>query len=772
MKNENIGLSNQDGEVVALKRVGIQVTIQHLLIETDVRQEYRNDLDHNIEAVYTFPVPVGAVLLGFEINLGDKTYHGQVVERIIAEVQYEEAIEQGNSAFRLQKVGEGMFTASLGNINAGETLHVRYRYAQTLTWNGTHLPVRIPTVLAPRYGVPIHIEPWQHPETSVIAAYPLDVTVTVFGELARGVFSCASHGVETEAKENETIIRLVKGATLDRDFVLDISSDNNRPLVSLATQDNESVAVTSFLPQLKDSTERPPQAFVIVVDCSGSMNGDSITQAKAALMLILDQLRPEDGFEIIAFGTEQRPFTGHVVAATRKNRELATRFVDVLVADMGGTEMAQALDLALRTKSPIKSCDLLLITDGEVWNIESTVEAAKKLERRIFTVGVGSAVAEDTVRKLAENTGGACELVAPNEDMTHRITRHFERMRQMRVMSVVIDWSQAPLWQAAVREGALFVGDTHTVFAGFGENKPTGEVKITLHFENGAETTQSIGFSGTEGLEQSTIIRMGAAQRIRTLPQADRIPLALKYQLLSDDTDFLIVVERGESMKAADLPQLHVVPNMLATGWSGVGSALDRSAVINRSNSSVPYEANFAQIDAPAKMRKRFDPSVDSTSYVSRAAHFEERRSSGKNHRVEGESVLTPLQFIMALNAKSRWTFTSWCPSTLSQLRKQSLPESVIEALEELMSLGWGEQEVVLAFLCILQQSAVGQTFSGKCTNQLGKLSLKVGIPTEIMEYLADRVGGLNYDAWDLHDVPLIPQPAFLGIRKFLRNKT
>jgi predicted metal-dependent peptidase len=55
-----------------------------------------------------------------------------------------------------------------------------------------------------------------------------------------------------------------------------------------------------FFPGLR----RPrPLNLAIVVDCSGSMQGDSIAQARQAVARILDALQPQDRLTMIAFGT-------------------------------------------------------------------------------------------------------------------------------------------------------------------------------------------------------------------------------------------------------------------------------------------------------------------------------------------------------------------------------------------------------------------------------------------------------------------------------------
>ena len=169
--------------------------------------------------------------------------------------------------------------------------------------------------------------------------------------------------------------------------------------------------------------------LTIVVDCSGSMSGDSIEQVRIAGERILDSLRPGDLFDIVAFGTSHHVLFGREMAASPTNVARARDFVRHLDADMGGTEIESALRAAYGIAGePGMPRDLLLITDGEVWDTDAAVAEARASGHRIFTVGVGSSVAEPFVRALAQATGGACELVTPREDMAERIHRHFQRI--------------------------------------------------------------------------------------------------------------------------------------------------------------------------------------------------------------------------------------------------------------------------------------------------------------------------------------------------------
>ncbi|SPD75429.1 hypothetical protein PITCH_A580032 [uncultured Desulfobacterium sp.] len=65
--------------------MGIELLIQlvvlnNLLSEAYLTQVYQNQEEKPIEAVYTFPLPSRAVLLGVKITIGERKLQGVVVE--------------------------------------------------------------------------------------------------------------------------------------------------------------------------------------------------------------------------------------------------------------------------------------------------------------------------------------------------------------------------------------------------------------------------------------------------------------------------------------------------------------------------------------------------------------------------------------------------------------------------------------------------------------------------------------------------------------------
>jgi Ca-activated chloride channel family protein len=90
---------------------------------------------------------------------------------------------------------------------------------------------------------------------------------------------------------------------MDRDFILNVKAPQATRSFALCGQDGDGLAaVASFQPFFPGLQQPRPLNLAIVIDCSGSMQGDSMEQAKQALEGILDGLQPHDRITLIAFG--------------------------------------------------------------------------------------------------------------------------------------------------------------------------------------------------------------------------------------------------------------------------------------------------------------------------------------------------------------------------------------------------------------------------------------------------------------------------------------
>lgn len=109
-------------------------------------------------------------------------------------------------------------------------------------------------------------------------------------------------------------------------------------------------------------------AQVIMIDCSSSMGGEKITEAKRATALAVDLLRDGVAFAVVAGTTSARmvyPADHRMVLATSATRDEARAAIRQLLAD-GGTAIGTWLELAntLLAGQHAKVKHAILLTDG------------------------------------------------------------------------------------------------------------------------------------------------------------------------------------------------------------------------------------------------------------------------------------------------------------------------------------------------------------------------------------------------------------------------
>jgi len=581
------GMISRDGNPVPLKAVDITVAIQDLFAEVAISHDYANREATDIEVSYTFPVPEDAVLMGIEARIGEREIIGQVAARSEAESRYEDAIAEGDSAILLQEVRPGLHSLSLGNLRPNERARISYHYALALRWNGDRVALRLPTTIAPKYGDPaeLGLQPYQSLDADPFYTCRVNISASVSGLLADARVSSPSHAIERAMESTGLKISLKDSDhSTDRDFVLNFRLQADQKCAATICPDIEGfAAMLSYCPSVAQPTSRAALNFVVVVDCSGSMSGDSIRQAGKALAKIATSLSPKDRVNIILFGTEVRSiFSGQVVVNTDTKNQIR-RLARGLQADMGGTELVGALQAACRSFSNEEAGDILLITDGAVYAEDQITQLVTQYPHRIFCVGVGSAVSEGVLRNLSQKTGGSAEFVSPNEVMAERITRHFERIRSGRINRLTVLWPQAESDRLPLSE-AIYNGDTVNLYYWF-DKKPSGTARIITEIEGGAVKELEVAISQRPRQDALTsklarndapesIARFAAAQRLKaTDDRAIGCPIAIDYQLISSWTNFVAVDKRESDDKAGAMPELRKVPQVLAAGWGGVSTA-------------------------------------------------------------------------------------------------------------------------------------------------------------------------------------------------------
>lgn len=603
-------LTTTQGRPVPLTGIHADVAITELLMETKLKQSFVNVEDAAIEAVYTFAVPVDAVLLGLNLRIGDQDLLGKVLDAEKAQESYEDVLLEGDGAGLLEQAAEGLMTLSVGNLLPGQTAQIQLRFGQLLRFTEDIVRVHLPLTIAPRYGSPslAGIQPHQEPVYDMDNGAGFSLALAVEGILATGTLDCPSHLLALK-KDATTMMGALRQeqVPLDRDLVLVFTPHSASASFALRAQDTDGEAILLGLrPTSPEGVAPAPVNLKILVDCSGSMTGDSMEQARKGLRRVLQSLRPEDSFSLTTFGSHFQHHHKAMVPATEQNISLALSLLDRMDADMGGTELGNALHavyaIAVNQRKETGMtpgrreeafagpyADVLLITDGEVDEGSALLRQAEASGHRVFTVGVGSSVCEPVVRGLADVSRGFCELVSPNENMASAIHRQFQRMTVPQARVTGLRWPTAQGTSPSInprllvpKSPCLFAGDT-TYQAAFMDapNVLDGQIAVDLDW-GGVSQKIEVEVKGKSANSHKmhvepealpTVTRMAAAMALKETTDAEQAKaLALRYQLVSKHTSYLVVFAHAE--KNQQLPVLRTVPQTLAAGWGGMGSVL------------------------------------------------------------------------------------------------------------------------------------------------------------------------------------------------------
>ena len=582
---KQIGLHAQDMEAnIGLVSAHVTGRLNGLVAQIKVRQVYKNWSDDNVECVYTFPLGWQSVLLGMRVELNGKSMTGTVKPKKVAEAQYEEAISSGDLPVMLERSGKDLYTANIGNIQTGDEVVIELDYAQILKAEDGAIRFSLPTTIAPRYGdasaagLKLH----QQAEANPQAEHRLFLNLELSENLSQGTVYSPSHEIQLSRQGNQCSLKLEGAAWLDRDFVLVIDrlGDMNFAVAAHdSARPGEATVLTGGVYRPTGFEKQHPISIKVLVDCSGSMQGDSIEQAKDCLNWLFGQLNNTDQVSFTRFGSTVHHDHSELKPCTLIYRQLLKASSRRLNADLGGTEIDDALKEVIAIESGLpeesKNAVILLITDGEVWNIEEIIATVRASGQRIYAVGVGSAPSESLLNDMADVTGGASEMVTPLESMHKAVERLLIKIRHTQAIEQEVACEAPIVWQSKsaghAASGSSLMSWTQINTQGTALDEL--EVVQTV-YPNGQTTPCPVIWDGSLDLS-----RIAAALRLNDLTKAkDRERLAVEYQLVTSETNLILVHERTENEKADDMPELHQVKPMLAAGWSGNGVAAYRRA--------------------------------------------------------------------------------------------------------------------------------------------------------------------------------------------------
>ncbi|MBN2090603.1 VWA domain-containing protein [candidate division KSB1 bacterium] len=427
--------SNQTYDKMSMRKVDVQATIQDQIAATHIDQTFFNEMNQQVEAVFVFPLPEGAVVTELVYWFNGKRYVGYVREKQEAIADYNNKIRQYLDPALLQYLGNNLFRLNIAPINARTEVRFEITYTQLLNYD---------------FG---KISYLFFLKTTALSPTPLE-RVSLKVDLKT---QAPLKFVHSPTHENSTATQMTKIS--DFQYQIVFGDENFHPdsdfLMEFETvRKGVDIHVLTYTPVPKDSFGRDsfyalwitppdsinteeiiPKNIIFTVDVSSSMEGQRIEQLRSALNNFLNYLLPIDRFNIISFGTHVRSFQPDLVAATPTNLALAKDHVRQLVA-LGLTNINQAVQNSLSQSFQDTTMNIVVfLTDGyPTWDetniakILGNAKNANKKDVHLFSFGVGKDISKALLENLSKDNGGYAQYITSDDSIALMIKNHFNRI--------------------------------------------------------------------------------------------------------------------------------------------------------------------------------------------------------------------------------------------------------------------------------------------------------------------------------------------------------
>lgn len=408
--------------VFSVKYHHVDVFIDGQAATTKVDEIFHNETSRQEEGTYIFPLPKGAAIHKFSMFVGEKEHEGKILDRDEARKLYESIVRQRKDPALLEYIDRNTFRARVFPIPPNGDTRIRLEYTEVIPRTGSIC----------RYVYPL--------STEKFSAKPLDdVRVTIRLKSATPISNIYSPShivnVEQTVPKEALVNWTAKNVKPDQDLILYYSQASGEMALDVLTfreTGKQGYFMLLASPKITES-KVIPKNVVFVLDRTGSMAGDKIDQAKAALKYCLNSLKPEDQFNVIAFNESQETLFAELEKPTKERLRKALSAVDRIDAT-GGTDINDALRAAFaqfrqygQTRNYIVFLTDGLPTVGEQ-SIEKILGNAKEVngsKARVFGFGVGYDVNAHLLDLLGEQSGGTSSYVLPNENIESSVSTFF-----------------------------------------------------------------------------------------------------------------------------------------------------------------------------------------------------------------------------------------------------------------------------------------------------------------------------------------------------------
>lgn len=530
----------------------VQVNIDNQIATTNIDMQFTNEGTALAEGTFLFPLPEGATVDQLIMYIDGEAIEARVLPADEARQIYDEIVRQYRDPALLEFVGTGAIQANVFPIPPGDFRRIQITYAQVLEVDNGLI----------NYTYPIN----SSRAVSGRVIEQMSVSVHVEGNDEIGNIYSPSHEIAI-SRQDDNLGFDAGFESLnfrpDGDFSLFYALVNNEININLLTYRESANSDGFFMLLVQPPISVPdeqilPKDVIVVLDQSGSMQGDKWDQARAAAAYVLENLNEDDRFNVIMFSTGVRIYSDQM-----ENTDIVPEAVDWIDEQFanGGTDINLALTNALEMADPDRNTTVIFLTDGLA--TEGEIDTADILDNigeidqenvRIFTFGVGNNVDTFLLDSIVRDFNGAGSYVRTGERIDEEVASLYNKISAPVLTDISLDLGGVTTdWVYPTQLSDLFAGEQLTIVGRYRDG--ADGVNITLQGEvNGESQTfvySNLEFRNRSGGE-SFIARLWATRRIADMLNSIRlngenselvdsiVDLSVRYGIITPYTSFLI----------------------------------------------------------------------------------------------------------------------------------------------------------------------------------------------------------------------------------------
>ncbi len=461
---------NEDypGLLLRNKTTKVNVKIHGLIAEVVVYQEFVNEWNETVDAVFNFPLPDEARSTELFYWRNDTTF--KAILKVKSQIPNPGTGEGGLAALVNQYIGNHGIKLQLSGITPGMVQKVELHYFTLLNYFQGEC----------RFKYPL--------DTKNFIKYPIDhleLNIDVESRYPIVGFGIPSHPEYTILENSPSHLKLRMRqlkAYLAKNLIFQYKIENNDLDVDFYSSISDSLnghfALFLLPPTQGVSDQTLSKNIVFLLSKSNTMIGYKLDQSIEAIKNSLDLLNSEDSFNILLFDSYAENWRSHLVQATPQNIEEAKTYLDG-ISGGGGNRLDYGLELALdQFQDSNRPNVILAFTDGRSPLDPKYIVKQNHYRTSIDFVAIGNDIDRDRLEMTAALNYGFVSYFDENDNLRKGIIRVFKLINQPVLRNVEYSFDKGDIYnQIPERFPTTFAG---SIFYTVGKYREPGLIDFKL----------------------------------------------------------------------------------------------------------------------------------------------------------------------------------------------------------------------------------------------------------------------------------------------------